>query len=117
MKNLSTTIMLSEYYAEAVSNRESVRLIFDKLPNVDFITIDFSDIVFISRAAAHELTLYLEKFQNRGKSISLANVSQNVNQMIETVAQSKKVDYKKSTFVERIIFKTDEELESYLFSV
>ncbi|MBS9523308.1 STAS domain-containing protein [Litoribacter ruber] len=115
--NNPSNIRLSTFYADSISNRESIRIIFDKVSEVDNFSVDFENIDFISRAAAHELAVYLERYQNRGKSISLLNVAPSVNQMLETVAESKKVDYKKATFIERISFKNENEMEAYLLSI
>lgn len=117
MGNLSEMFKLSDFFAENISNRESVRLVFGKIPQTDSVTIDFTDIKFISRAAAHELAVLLENYQNKGNSISLVNVSPEVNKMMETVADSRNVDYKKATFIERITFSTENELDSYLLSI
>ena len=116
MMNKTHLIKLSSLFNEKINGRSSVKLIFRQLEDIKSVIFDFSDIVFISRAAAHELVLLLEDYQKRGFTFSLKNVSADVNQMLNIISESRKVDFKKATFVKRLHFRSEKEMKNYLLS-
>jgi anti-anti-sigma regulatory factor len=114
--NKSEIIQLSSLFNEKINGRSAVKLLFQKIEHNRYVVFDFSNIIFISRAAAHEMAILLEEYQKKGFYISLRNISPHVNQMLDTVSESRKVDFKKATFVKRLQFSSEREMKNYLLS-
>ena len=92
--NKAYNIKLADYFAEKVNSRSSVNMVFDQVTDQDPVVLDFSQIGFISRAAAHELITLMDKLQSEGKSISLKEVRPSVDKMIKSVSESRSDDFK-----------------------
>lgn len=84
------TLKLHKNFGSLIMTRQAVIGLFDSLVNInDAIIMDFKNIEFISRSAAHE---YLRQKLSCGKEIKETNMSQNVKAMFMLVAkQLKKV--------------------------
>lgn len=73
---------------DVVSNLKSV---IEKTP-AKIINLDFSNVEFVSRSAAHELLVLKEKFNKsffRKKMIAFISASDNVTEMFRTVAANR----------------------------
>jgi anti-anti-sigma regulatory factor len=117
MKKQRKTIILSNEFLNQINSRASIDAIIYRLkPNAHY-SIDFKNIDFISRAAAHELIFLKTKVVNRGIDITYLNVPGSINEMIQKVEQSSKSDVKSNTFVKQIDLKGEEELHQYLLSI
>jgi anti-anti-sigma regulatory factor len=111
------TIIVSEIFENKINSRSSVELLFNQLIDVDKVIIDFKSIEFISRAAAHELVVNIEKHQSRGVDVTLKNVDSAINKMLDAVNVSRKSNAKKATFVQRLTFSTEQEFNAFLLSI
>lgn len=109
-------ISLSSLFNEKINGRSSVKVLFQQVKDNKYVIFDFTDITFISRAAAHELAVLLEDYQKRDFTISFKNVTDDVNQMLDTITESRKVDLKNATLVNRLHFKSEREMKKYLLS-
>jgi len=92
MKNARNTILLAKRIAEIISSRDLVREIIKKeiLKNKNkIINLDFSDIEFVSRSAAHELISLQNEMKNKffnQKHINFINTNSSVANMLRIVA-------------------------------
>jgi anti-anti-sigma regulatory factor len=117
MKNKATEIKLTDYFTEKVNSRSVVRMVAENFSDSKSVMLDFENIDFISRAAAHELVTSLEKLQTEGKTVSLQHVHPNVDKMIQAVSASRAIDFKKATFVQRLSFDSEKELDKFLMAI
>jgi anti-anti-sigma regulatory factor len=85
-------IRLSKISAEIISSRDIADILRDAIKKTDTesIVLDFTDIKFISRSAAHSLILLKEKFEtlNR-KYMSFENADNDVSEMLRIVSANK----------------------------
>lgn len=118
MNKITKHIGLSTYFDEQISNRASIDSIFKTQIEEKYIySIDFKDISFLSRAAAHELITWLNLLSERGIELTLMNLTLPVKDMLDAVKESRKYNMKKATFVEHLSFETENELDDFLLSV
>lgn len=85
------TIYLEKEISSIISSRE-VFSIIEKLikeSNSQSINLDFFNVDFISRSAAHELILLKEKFRSEKVSISFINTNKDVEEMIRIIASNR----------------------------
>ena len=93
----------ASYAGSVLSTRESIRDIFNQVEEFlnGIVELDFSGVVQISRAAAHELILQERTIRIKGGVLRVYNMTDSVNRMLQTVRQSlKKNSAKKSTINE-----------------
>lgn len=94
-KQNTKTIRLFKILAPVISSREIITEILEKkisAENAQTIILDFSDIKFISRSAAHEFLLLKERFNNKRsykKTIDFINMENSVAEMIRIVAANR----------------------------
>jgi len=100
-----------------ISSREAVRVFFSFIPKESNLSIDFRNVEFISRAAAHELLLQCESLQKKGVFISFRNLNDSLNKMIDIVSSSRKKGEKKATFVNWLEFDNEWQLDKYLETI
>lgn len=100
-----------------ISSREAVRVFFSFIPKASILSIDFLDVEFISRAAAHELLLQCETLQTKGVNIRFRNLNESLTKMIDIVSSSKKTGVKKATFVNWLTFENESQLDRYLEAI
>lgn len=117
MKSKRQNIVLSDKFLNQINSRASIFAILNRLKRNKHYSIDFKDIDFISRAAAHELVSLQSKLLNRDIDVTYINVSNNVNLMINRVEESKKTNTKNATFVKHLTFKDESELNNYLLTL
>lgn len=90
----STTINVSKLLAPIISSRDVADVLEDKIKKTDTesVVLDFSNIKFISRSAAHALALLKERVESRvsnRKSLSFINANNDVIEMFHIVAANK----------------------------
>lgn len=90
----STTIKVNELLAPIISSRDVVDVLEDKIKKTDTesVVLDFSNIKFISRSAAHAIVLLKERVESRvsnRKSLSFVNANSDVVEMLRIVAANK----------------------------
>ena len=98
-KQKFTKINIAEKIASILSSRDAIRDL-DKLikkSKTDLVELDFAEIDFVSRSAAHELLLLKEKFNRQPKIISFVNTNQDVSKMLRIVAANRAVPSQKPT--------------------
>ncbi|MBU4488262.1 MAG: hypothetical protein KKI13_04265 [Candidatus Omnitrophica bacterium] len=87
-------IAVSKKLAPIVGSRDvaySLKNLIEKI-HARAIDLDFQDVEFVSRSAAHELLVLKEKFNKRlfwKKAINFINTSDNVADMFRTVAANR----------------------------
>lgn len=103
-QKIKSTINVAKFIAPIVSSRDIVeRLKYAiKKANTELVDLDFREVEFISRSAAHELLLIKEDFkQNRfcRKNISFVNTNNNIKEMLRIVAANRALPkYRKPEF-------------------
>lgn len=97
MKNKSqnlTTINVSKLLAPIISSRDVASILEDKIKKTDTesVLLDFSNIKFISRSAAHSLLLLKEKFESKTsnkKEVSFINADNDIAEMLRVIAANR----------------------------
>lgn len=118
MKLSTKHIDLATYFNEQISSRASIDAIFSNRISEDcYYSIDFKNINFISRAAAHELITWFNVLSDKGIDLTLMNLSIQVKNMLDIVGESRKSNVKKATFVEHLNFESEKELDDFLKTV
>jgi len=110
------TLKLSDHFHNSVSSRAAIVNLFDIYMNdVASITVDFQDIGFLSRAAAHQLLTTQKEFSHeRNVKVVFANMQKDVRDMLETVQSSLQKKSNKSSGVEVIHFSNESEFNEFL---
>lgn len=117
MRNRRKNIKLSKYFFNQINSRSSIDFVIKRLKKEENYSVDFRDIDFLSRAAAHQLVSLHNKLSNEGIDITYVNVSNEVNAMIETVEKSSSDGVKHATFVKQLNLKGEDELKDFLMQV
>ena len=103
-KKIKSTINIAKFIAPIVSSRDTVDRLKDAIKkiNTELVDLDFREVEFISRSAAHELLLIKEDFKQRllnRKNISFVNTNDNVKEMLRIVAANRALPkYRKPEF-------------------
>ena len=90
----SARIYVNKLLAEIINFRDVADVLEDVIKKIDAesVVLDFTDIKFISRSAAHSLLLLQEKFERKilnGKDISFENATNDVSDMLRIVSANK----------------------------
>lgn len=91
MKKIAPKIIqIAKLLAPIISSRDIIAVLKKKIiaAKSSLIELDFSDVEFISRSAAHELILMKEDLRNK-KEITIANANEAVIQMLRIVAANR----------------------------
>jgi len=110
-------IKVSDIFENQITSRSAIDTLFNKMESRHYYHIDFNDINFLSRAAAHELISLLSEFTNNGIEITLRNISPSVTSMINNVQKSIQTNIKKATYVEYLNLNSEKELDDFLLTV
>ncbi len=91
MEQISNTISVVQTIAPIVSSRDLVRNLEPEISKVkhDAVDLDFTDVEFISRSAAHELIALQEKMRTKRfkkKEVRFINANDEVKKMLRIVA-------------------------------
>ena len=93
MDKQKTTIYIAKIMAPMLSSRDSIVVIRKAVNETDAesVELDFADVEFISRSAAHELLVMKEDFlrENIKKEVSFENTNQSVTEMLRIVAANR----------------------------
>lgn len=117
MDNNRSHIVLSDFFDNQLNNRASVALLFESVKASKAIVFDFNGIDFISRSAAHEILTFIDDVQKKGVDITFTNLAPDVDETLQRVSESRKQNYKRATFVKRLSFKNERELEDFLLTI
>jgi|SRR3989338_742006 len=90
------TIKIAEKIAPIVSSRDIIVKLKNSISKLKAkkVSLDFSNVVFVSRSAAHELLIMKEELERkmvRKKSIIFINTNNDVKEMIRTVASNRAI--------------------------
>lgn len=96
MEKQRNTILIVEKIAKIVSSRDLVHNLEKEVSKQKYsiVNLDFTDVEFISRSAAHELLSLQEKMRTKTfkkKEILFVNTSDDVKKMLRIVASNKAV--------------------------
>lgn len=116
-QNSKNTIIISDYFDNQLNSRANVKSFFNKLNIKKNTTLDFSNIDFISRSSAHELLSLINKLSEQNIKIKMINLSKQVNEMLEKVADSIRTNFKRKTYVNYINIQSKSALDSYLMTL
>jgi len=93
MDKQKTTINIAQITAPMLSSRDIVDVIRKAVNKADAesVELDFTDIEFISRSAAHELLVMKEDFlrEHFKKEISFENTNESITEMLRVVAANR----------------------------
>ena len=95
MKKSHKNLIVSNLLAPIISSRDIVDILEKAIKKIDnkLIDLDFSNVKFVSRSAAHALLLMKERLQAR-KDIYFINTNEDVANMLRIVAASRIVSKK-----------------------
>lgn len=88
------TLKISELIAPILGSRDVIRFIRPRLieNNNEIIALDFSDIEFLSRSAAHELLQLKEELKMKhNKELQFVNANEEVSVILRVVAANRAV--------------------------
>jgi len=90
----SATIKINKLLAPIISSRDVAEVLEDTIKKTDnkSVVLDFSNVKFISRSAAHALLLLKEKFESKvlnKKELSFINADNDVAEMLRIVAANR----------------------------
>lgn len=90
----STTVKLNKLLAPIISSRDVANILEDIIKKTDnkSVVLDFSNVKFVSRSAAHALLLLKEKFESKvsnKKKLSFISADDNVAEMLRIVAANR----------------------------
>jgi anti-anti-sigma regulatory factor len=90
IKKQRKKLNISNLLAPIISSRDVADILekIIKKTNIKSVDLDFSDVKFISRSAAHALSLMKEKFRTK-KDISLINTNEDVTNMLRIVVANR----------------------------
>lgn len=95
MQNLQrNTINIADIIAPIVSSRDIVDSLASMIEetNSTIVDLDFKNVEFISRSAAHEFLLLKERFQQqRNINLYFSNTDENVANMLRIVASNRAI--------------------------
>lgn len=103
VKETKSTINVSEILAKIIGSRDLADTLKDAIlkTNTNVVDLDFSEVEFVSRSAAHELLSMKEdlkrKFLNK-KEINFVNTNEDATKMFRVVAANKAIPDVKPTF-------------------
>lgn len=99
IKNNSINIRIADKIAPIVSSRDIIVKLKNDISRLRAkeVSLDFTDVNFVSRSAAHELLTMKEELKRkalRKKNIIFINTNNDVKEMIRTVASNRAVPQK-----------------------
>lgn len=110
MKNEhKSTIKMAEALATIISSRDLIDNLKIAILKADakLVDLDFSEVEFVSRSAAHALLVMKEDLRNNKKEAYFINANENVENMLRTVAANRALPKKKPDFhAERVDIKS-----------
>lgn len=94
MTKISNTINVAEVLASIISSRDVANVLKEAIikTNAKLVNLDFSNVEFVSRSAAHELSTLKEKLHQKTfnkKEIAFINTNQAVTEMLRVVAANR----------------------------
>lgn len=117
MKNNRIHIILSEYFKNQITFRSSLDFLKIDFDHNATIVFDFDDIKFISRSAAHELLSFIRNLDAKNIDYEFINMESEVKLMIDKVEQTLDKKRKSNTYVRKVHFNSQEDLNHYLESM
>ena len=108
---------MSDFFDSQLNNRASVALLFESVKRSKAVTIDFCGIDFISRSAAHEILTFVDEVQKKDIDITFTNMAPNIDETLQKVSASRKQNFKRATFVKRVSFENEKDLEDFLLTI
>lgn len=92
-KDLQTKIKMAQVLASIIGSRDVVDLLKSRILKSDTksVVLDFKEVQFISRSAAHELLLIKEELRQKNKEFSFENMNPDVSKMLRIVAMNRAV--------------------------
>jgi len=117
MKKRRVNIRFSDYFTNQIGGRSSVDMVLKGIKKSGDYSLDFENIDFLSRSAAHQLLTLKNTLKRKGVDISFINVSDSIKLMFEKVANSMARNTKHSIPINRIDFKGEDELKNYLLNI
>ena len=88
------TINIATIIAPVIHSRDAIELVRDAVENTDAesVNLDFTDVEFVSRSAAHALLVLKENLkQTKNKDLVFTNSNKDVNEMLRVVAANRAV--------------------------
>ena len=95
-ENKSLTVNVAEMIAPIVGSRDMIEIIRGHIAHspVEAVYLDFANVSFISRSAAHELLLMQAAMHQKGQQLSFINAHPDVAEMIRIVAANRALPQK-----------------------
>ncbi len=107
---------LGIFISRLISSRDIIDVLFNSVPSTSkTLVLDFKDVEFITRSAAHQLILKINEFKvNKNLIVQLINKSDTIDQMLEIVKNDSSNANRKSPKITRLKFNSQEEFDQFL---
>lgn len=91
VKDQKTVINVAKTLATIISSRDVIDLLKSMILSSESasVVLDFKDVEFISRSAAHELLLIKEAVRSNKKELSFENPNKDIAEMLRVVAANR----------------------------
>jgi anti-anti-sigma regulatory factor len=91
IKDQKTVINVAKTLATIIGSRDVIDLLKSSILSSDSVSVvlDFHDVEFISRSAAHEPLLIKEEVRSNKKEISFENANKDITEMLRIVAANR----------------------------
>lgn len=91
IRKSEATIEVAKFLASNIGSRDIVDVLQDQIlnSNSSLVILDFKNVNFVSRSAAHEFLLIQEKLRQEHKEIIFNNLNNDISEMIRVVAANR----------------------------
>lgn len=113
-KTENIVIKFSDIFDISVTSRSAIRNLFNfKIPGVKTVELNFNNILFVSRSAAHQILLESEKLAESGINVFRSNVAEGLIAMFDIVSdRNRKV--KNTSKIQIIEIKNDKDFKKII---
>lgn len=94
---IKNTLKIAHILAPILSSRDiadTLKNIINQAPSANLVDLDFADVKFISRSAAHQLLVIKEDLRLNNRNIAFINTNDEVTEMLRIVAANRAVPKK-----------------------
>ena len=89
--NSKNVISVANFLATIIGSRDVIDLLKPRILQIEDVSVilDFENVDFISRSAAHELLLIKEEVRSKNKELTFDNTNKDIAEMLRVVAANR----------------------------